>query len=324
MLTFLVFMSQENLQLVFRTIFDSSLGVPLPEQSYAEDCRVYTPENPVSSFANITGSIDMFVAAHFFGWTVKMWIFRDNTMAWTASILFEIFEWTMEVWLENFKECWWDHLLLDTFGCNLIGMLIGLATMRLFKMRSYNWFFESTPEYESLSLWGKAKYYFSSREEFVRKGRWHWLGSMQSFNSVLWFLFGVVSFLDLSYFFNKTNLNLQPSHWLLAVRLSVVAPLSILGSGDYFDYISKRKFSSMGSNVFMMHVLIILELVLWFKHLSFEKIFKERVHLHMQLVWVAITLFIVGCYVFIVVDRETKKGKPLPRRESAKEAKKIK
>jgi phosphatidylserine synthase 2 len=27
-------------------IFDDSLGVDLPEKSYADDCRVFTPENP--------------------------------------------------------------------------------------------------------------------------------------------------------------------------------------------------------------------------------------------------------------------------------------
>ena len=59
------------------------------------------------------------------GWTFKIWIFRNSTMAWIMSIAFEIMEWTMEVWLPNFKECWWDHWLLDLFGCNLIGMLIG-------------------------------------------------------------------------------------------------------------------------------------------------------------------------------------------------------
>jgi phosphatidylserine synthase 2 len=35
------------------TFFDPALGVPLPERSYAEDCRLYTPENPDSKFANL-------------------------------------------------------------------------------------------------------------------------------------------------------------------------------------------------------------------------------------------------------------------------------
>ena len=117
--------SKENLQYVLNRIYDNTLGKPLPEKSYAEDCRIYTPENPKGAFYNLTSSVDIFVLAHFMGWTFKIWIFRNSTMAWIMSIAFEIMEWTMEVWLPNFKECWWDHWLLDLFGCNLIGMLIG-------------------------------------------------------------------------------------------------------------------------------------------------------------------------------------------------------
>ena len=32
---------------------DPSLGKPLPERSYAEDCRIYTPNDPISTFRNI-------------------------------------------------------------------------------------------------------------------------------------------------------------------------------------------------------------------------------------------------------------------------------
>ena len=261
-------MSKTNMQFVLKNIFDDRLGVPLPEKSYAEDCRVFTPENKDSYFANITGSVDMFVAAHFFGWTVKTWIFRNSVVAWTGSIFFEILEWTMEVWLDNFAECWWDHLLLDLFGCNLIGMLIGLWSIKFFNMRKYHWFFEPTPEYRKLSAWGKLKYFFSSREEHVRKGKWHWLSSYWSLTSVIWFVLGVTSLLDLSYFYNKTNLDMPATHWIFSIRIMVIGFLSILGAGEYYDYVTKRKLNAMGVNVFMIHLVIILESALWLKHLD--------------------------------------------------------
>lgn len=46
-------------------------------------------------------------------------------MTWIISILFEIVELSLRHWIPNFYECWWDSLLLDLFGCNLIGILIG-------------------------------------------------------------------------------------------------------------------------------------------------------------------------------------------------------
>ena len=32
---------------------DPNLGKPLPDKHYAEDCRIYTPENALSNFHNI-------------------------------------------------------------------------------------------------------------------------------------------------------------------------------------------------------------------------------------------------------------------------------
>jgi hypothetical protein len=90
--------------------------------------------------------------AHFLGWVAKSTMFRswivslfqvrlgvptsvlkplptsrlDSPTSATAgtdlqSILFELIEFTFDNWLPNFAECWWDHLLLDVLGCNLLG-----------------------------------------------------------------------------------------------------------------------------------------------------------------------------------------------------------
>jgi phosphatidylserine synthase 2 len=103
--------------------FDPKLGQPLPEKSYADDCRIYTPENPINSFANIyDAAVDVHFAAHLFGWWFKMMIIRDTLMCWVCSIVFELLEVTFRHWLPNFWECWWDHvriLLLTKQRANL-------------------------------------------------------------------------------------------------------------------------------------------------------------------------------------------------------------
>lgn len=95
--------------------FDPKLGVPLPEKSYAEDCRIYTPENPTSLFFNLYDAIDVHFIAHLSGWWFKMMIIRDVKLCWIASALFEIMEVTFRHWLPNFWECWWDHVTLLNF-----------------------------------------------------------------------------------------------------------------------------------------------------------------------------------------------------------------
>lgn len=90
---------------------DPQLGVQLPERSYADDCRLYTPENEESSFYNFKATLlDEFILAHFIGWWLKAMMFRDVYFCWATSILFEVLEVTFAHWLPNFKECWWDHV----------------------------------------------------------------------------------------------------------------------------------------------------------------------------------------------------------------------
>lgn len=46
---------------------------------------------------------------------------------------------TFRHWLPNFYECWWDHIILDIFGCNLLGILVGKWLIEKYKMRTHDW-----------------------------------------------------------------------------------------------------------------------------------------------------------------------------------------
>lgn len=120
--------------------FDSDLGVELEEVTYADDCRIFTPENPDSKMANLYFAVyDCHTVAHFMGWFGKMLIMRDWYIAWTCSIAFELLELTFKYWLPNFAECWWDSLLLDLFGCNLIGICLGALFLKYFGVSKIHW-----------------------------------------------------------------------------------------------------------------------------------------------------------------------------------------
>ena len=264
---FWCFFSPENLQFVLHNIYDSSLGKPLAEKNYAEDCRIFTPENPHSYFNNITSHIDVFVVAHFVGWTFKVWIFRNTTLAWLMSFAFELMETTLEVWLPNFKECWWDKFIFDVFGCNLVGMLIGFYTIRKFKMRKIHWFMAPSEESTNMSIWGKLKFAFTSRDEYIKNDKWHWLSELWTFNAVILFMFTNLG-LDLSYFFVKSQIDMPPPHWILGIRIWILGFFSILASNDYYDYISERKFNSMTLPVFLIFFILGIEWMLFFKNMK--------------------------------------------------------
>ena len=302
-----LFFSKENLQYVLKNIYDSNLGVPLAERSYAEDCRVFTPENAVSYFYNITSSFDMFVLAHFVGWTFKVWIFRNSTMAWILSIAFEIMEWTMEVWLPNFKECWWDHVLFDLLGCNLLGMIIGQITVRKFKMRKLFWFMERTEEFESLKWHQKITYAFTSRDEYIKNDKWHWLSELWTFNAVTWFWF-MNLYMDLSYFYNKAMIEMPPPHWMFSIRIWILGFFSIIAANDYYDYVVTRKCTSMTVPVFLIHMIMILEGLLFIKNLK-PGLFSNPVHYHIKIFWIGFFIFVASMQVFLFLDKKLRNGK---------------
>ena len=56
--------------------FYPELGRPLPERTYAEECTVYTPGHPEGDFHNFLDKMDVFVVCHFFGWFVKVCVYR--------------------------------------------------------------------------------------------------------------------------------------------------------------------------------------------------------------------------------------------------------
>lgn len=138
-LTYLFLMPLDEARQTLR-YFDPDLGQPLPEKSYGEDCRVFTPENPDSPIFNIQDAvIDVHFVAHFLGWLGKMLIMRDWYVAWICSAGFEFLELSFKHWLPNFEECWWDSLLLDLFGCNLLGILAGNAILKYFSVSKLDW-----------------------------------------------------------------------------------------------------------------------------------------------------------------------------------------
>ena len=138
-MTFVLMLPAGKARSLFR-MFDSELGVPLPERNYAEDCRVFTPDHPTSPVANISDAVfDVHFVAHFLGWWGKMLFMRDWYVAWICSGMFEVCELTFRHWLPNFYECWWDHLFLDLFGCNLIGIILGHYTIKYYGIDKINW-----------------------------------------------------------------------------------------------------------------------------------------------------------------------------------------
>eukprot|EP00128_Syssomonas_multiformis_P015069 Colp12_sorted_trinity150504_noHs@35672 len=118
---------------------DPSLGEPLPDKDYATSCALYDAEHPETPFAHLLDKVDSFIIAHALGWYAKALILRDAWLCHVISIMFELLEYSLEFQLANFKECWWDHWILDALVCNWGGIYLGLKTCEWLEMKTYKW-----------------------------------------------------------------------------------------------------------------------------------------------------------------------------------------
>lgn len=112
---------------IIRKIAPNTTGDITPDRDYACSCQIYDPTNTTNPFHNVTPVVfDIFVPAHFFGWIAQAIVLRSTSLSWIASVLFEWCERSLKHWFPNFNECWWDSVLLDVFGCNALGIWIGM------------------------------------------------------------------------------------------------------------------------------------------------------------------------------------------------------
>ncbi|EGR34121.1 phosphatidylserine synthase, putative [Ichthyophthirius multifiliis] len=286
---FALFMNRDDLQYFLKKFVDENLGKPLPEKNYAENCQIYTPDNPRGPFANVIDSIDVFFTAHFIGWLVKMFICRDFLMCMIQSVLFEFLELSLKHWLPNFAECWWDSVFFDILICNTGGIVVGWYLMNKFQMKEYRW-----------SLQSKYKKSFTQnlKEIFItpnlEKHEWKMFSSLRRFILVMWF--GIfMNLVDLNFFFNKFVIRIEPSHYILSYRTFVIGFLSIPASREYYEYISNDNLKRLGGTVWLMQAIIFSEIFLFFK--NYQGQFREPFPLWVIIVWT----LIIGLFLFVII-----------------------
>jgi len=79
-----------------------------------------------------------YVLSHFLGWWfVTAFFLRDGFGAFSLSLMHELLELWWERFYPPFRECWWDHCILD-LGCNFFGVFFGVLTYRLLGLEPLN------------------------------------------------------------------------------------------------------------------------------------------------------------------------------------------
>lgn len=253
--------------------------------------------------------MDVFIAAHLLGWFFRAVMFRNNLLVWTLSLLFEVYELTFRHWLPNFYECWWDHLLLDVFGCNMLGIFLGDWVLKKLGAEKFHWFFKPTEESERMPYLRRFWFSLTQVRPFVEKMEWHFLASLKNYLIILWVI-GITSLADLSNFFNKKMLGIPPNHWILAIRIWIAAFFSILATSDFYRYSRQPEGQRKASlSIYVAHFLLIGEWTIFYR--NFEgKYFEAATPFHVLAFWavVCVLLVVFGVYAWANSRRKMNKA----------------
>ncbi|KAG7087934.1 hypothetical protein E1B28_011979 [Marasmius oreades] len=236
------------------TYLDPSLGKPLPERSYGEDCSF--------NLKTIWNAVDIFCLAHALGWFGKAMILRDYWFCWILSIAFELAEYSLQHQLANFDECWWDHWILDVLLCNWIGTYLGMKVCQYFEVQPYEW----RGFRQSRGFRSKAKRVLSqfSPHDFTAF-KWGIAQDFTHFFAVV-LLLAVFLAAELNPFYLKYLLWMEPDHPIIIARLAGVFLAGLPAVRELYQYINNpRKAVRMGQHVWLLLATIVTELLVIFK-----------------------------------------------------------
>ncbi|KAL1925447.1 uncharacterized protein VTP21DRAFT_330 [Calcarisporiella thermophila] len=251
-LVFLLYMNKNDARKLFSYI-DPTLGVELPERSYAENCKI--------TVHNVLAQSDIFVLAHALGWFGKALILRDVWFCWILSIMFEVCEYSLQHQLPNFKECWWDHWILDVLVCNWLGIYLGMKTCEYFEMKQYSWRgFREIP-----TIRGKVS---RTVQQFTPHSwtRFEW-GTTKSFKNYVVVVFLLAIFLqcELNCFYLKYLLWIPPEHPLNTWRLFFYFLAGVPGTRELYQYVTDKNCKRIGPQAWLVMATICTETLICVK-----------------------------------------------------------
>ncbi|CAF0745039.1 unnamed protein product [Adineta ricciae] len=241
----------------------SSLGIPLPERSYAENCSL--------RWSILKNQLDGFVLSHILGSYIKALLFRDYWIWWILSIMFEIFEYSLQHQLPNFAECWWDHWILDVAFCNALGIYFGMKTCQYFQLEQFHW------------KEVKQTCHEETNQDFL-SNLFNWSPG-RTFPHYLGLLFIIWSTLqcELNVFYLKYLLWIPPEHYLVSLRLLVFSLVCSPALREIYHYYIDPEHNKLGAHTFFMVSNIWTESLICLKFSNRE--FPNPVPPHIKLFW---------------------------------------
>ena len=315
LVVFLLFQDLGDARLWLKN-YDSNLGKPLPEKEYAVDCRLYTPEKDCkwANFKEIL--LDEFVIYHFVGWWARTVISRDLLFTVINSLVFEFMELTFQHLLPNFHECWWDHIILDVLGCNLLGILLGLYTIKYFKMKPFNW----SGIFKMNRNENPIQYKVIGNTSDKKLSQYHsgMIGHWKRFFYVIVLVFFYQLF-DLNSFFLKGLLWVKTSNLLNLWRLLILGLNAPLAMRQCYQYVIDKNTKDIGSSSWIIGTTLLLEAILSIKW-GYAEYKDIPTPITVKLSW-TIFILVFGSFVLIYFGKKELSYRKIEKSKTSSELK---
>ncbi|CAI5737729.1 unnamed protein product [Hyaloperonospora brassicae] len=243
--------------------------------------------------------------AHVTGWWGKMCMFRDWRFCWVLSIAFELLELALQFVISDFQECWWDSLLLDMLGANLLGMCLGRVTLWLLESKEYDW---SGRRGKKLGYFRLALNQFTPFE--WEQYHWEVFSSFKRFAEIV-FAMVMCLITELNAFFMMTTLSIPKESNFNSYRLFLVFMIGIPAAAEYYEFITNPKCWRLGQNSWMVLSIAIFEVLVWIKFSADGVLFTQPPP---DLVVYPIVAFATMFSMWMLLFFRNKVDQPAPRR----------
>ncbi|CEM36299.1 unnamed protein product [Vitrella brassicaformis CCMP3155] len=265
-----------------KNVFDGTLEI---------DCRI--------NLSTVIRQIQTpWFTSHIIGWFLKMLMYRDWKFCLVLSTMYELCELSFQWLIPEFQECWWDSILMDSIGANLIGMTLGVGLLRWMNAWEFDWVGQRP-------LYQRALLQFTpfSWSEY----QWAFFKSPDRLLAALWLL--AMSLLtELNVFFFMYSLELPASHFIHPLRCIYICLLALNAVPEHYEYMNTHG-KRIGHNEWLLGGIITVECLVNVKY-GASKWASIVPPLGVCVPWcVSLVLFLIWCTChFATCERDVFEG----------------
>ena len=88
---------------------------------------------------NLWDNVDHYFLIHIIDWLLASFVIRDAYILHLWSVLDEVVELSFQHVLPHFRECWWDHIIMDITLTNTPAIIVGLWLVDKCGFKKYDW-----------------------------------------------------------------------------------------------------------------------------------------------------------------------------------------